>query len=135
VIVCPKGRTTIVPLSVDFHVPTNASKDSRTSPEKTIMTARRGGLNRIVITDHNPLTGASAAHVPDPVLVVIGEEIKTTHGEILELYVSKVVPSGLSPEEIIKRLWEQDAFFSISHPFDSWRSGSWKSEYLLEIIS
>jgi predicted metal-dependent phosphoesterase TrpH len=55
-----------VQLSVDFHEPTNASKDSRTSPEKTIMTARRRGLDCIVITGHNTQNGAIAAHSLDP---------------------------------------------------------------------
>lgn len=69
-----------MPLSIDFHVHTNASKDSRTSPEKKIMTARRRGLDRIVITDHNTLNGAIVAHALDPELVIIGEEKMTTHG-------------------------------------------------------
>lgn len=99
------------------------------------MTARRRGLDRIAITDHNTLTGAIAAHALDPELVIIGEEIMTTHGEILGMYVSRMIPPGLSPEESIKRLRDQGVFISISHPFDSWRRGSWKPEYLLEIIS
>lgn len=134
-IVCPKERITMMPLSVEFHVHTKASKDSLTSPEKTIMAARCRGLDRTVITDQNTLTGAIAANALDPELVVICEEIMTTHGEILAIFVSRVIPPGLPPEETIKRLQDQGAFISVSHPFDSWRSGSWKPEYLLEIIS
>ena len=94
----------MVPLSVNFHVPTNASKAFRTSPEKPIMTTRRRGADRMVITRQNTLTGAFAAHALDPEPVIIGEEIMTTHGEILAMYVSRVIPPGLSPEETIKRL-------------------------------
>ncbi len=40
----------------------------------------------------------------------------------------------LSPQETIKRLRDQNAFISVSHPFDEWRSGGWQEQDLLEII-
>jgi len=40
----------------------------------------------------------------------------------------------LSPLETIRRLRDQNAFISVSHPFDEWRGGGWKEEDLLEII-
>jgi predicted metal-dependent phosphoesterase TrpH len=57
----------------------------------------------------------------------------TACGELLATYVTEEIPSGLSPQETIKRLRNQGAFISVSHPFDSWRSGAWKLEELLEI--
>jgi predicted metal-dependent phosphoesterase TrpH len=36
--------------------------------------------------------------------------------------------------ETIKRLRDQNAFISVSHPFDSFRSGSWDEKDLLEIL-
>lgn len=122
-------------ISVDFHCHTNASRDSQASPEAVIRFAHMRGLDRLVITDHNTIDGALAARTYDPELVIIGEEIMTTHGEILAAYVSHPIPPGLSPKESIKRLRDQGAFISVSHPFDSWRSGSWQLEYLLDISS
>lgn len=120
-------------VSVDFHSHTIFSNDSHTRPESLIATSRRRGLDRVVITDHNTIAGALAAHALDPELVIIGEEIMTTRGEILAAYVTEEIPPGLSPQETIKCLRSQGAFISVSHPFDSWRSGAWKLEYLLEI--
>lgn len=59
----------------------------------------------------------------------------TARGEILASYVTSEIPFGLSPQETIKRLRDQEAFISISHPFDSWRNGAWRLDYLIEIAS
>jgi predicted metal-dependent phosphoesterase TrpH len=120
-------------LCVDFHTHTSASKDSLTSPAAFIRAARRRKLDRVVVTDHNTITGALAAQTLDPELIIVGEEIMTTRGEILAIFVTEVIPSGLSPLETIHRLRSQGAFISVSHPFDSWRRGSWNMEDLLEI--
>jgi hypothetical protein len=64
-------------------------------------------MDRIVITHQVTLTGAFAAHALDPVLIIIGEEIITTNVEILAMYLPRVIPPGLSPEETIKRLRDQ----------------------------
>ena len=121
------------PISIDFHSHTVFSKDSLTSLRRFIETARRKRLDRVVVTDHNTIAGALAAQALDPELVIVGEEIMTTKGEILAAFMKKEIPRGLSPSETIKRLRDQGAFISVSHPFDSWRNGAWKLEDLLEI--
>ena len=88
-----------------------------------------------MVTDHNTIAGARAAQALDPELVIVGEEIMTTRGEILAAFVSEEVPMGLSPQETIRRLKDQGAFISVSHPFDKWRSGGWQKADLLEILS
>ncbi len=118
--------------SIDFHSHTIISKDSLTAPEKLIAAARKKGLDRLVVTDHNSLSGAELAHNLDPELIIMGEEIKTTQGEILAAYVSEVIPARLTPQETIQRLRDQGAFISVSHPFDA-RSGAWALNDLLEI--
>jgi predicted metal-dependent phosphoesterase TrpH len=120
-------------VSVDFHCHTIFSKDSLTRPESLIAACHHRRLDRVVITDHNTIAGALAASALDPELVIIGEEIMTTRGEILASYVTDEIHPGLSPQETIKRLHGQGAFISISHPFDFSRGGAWKLEDLLEI--
>ena len=120
-------------ISVDFHTHTSFSKDSLTSPERFVITARRKKLNRVVVTDHNGIAGARAAYALDPDRVIIGEEIMTTKGEILAAFVTEEIPRGLSPLETINRLRDQGAFISVSHPFDEWRRGAWNLEDLLDI--
>lgn len=121
-------------LLVEFHTHTNASKDSLTQPADLIAAARRKGIDRLMITDHNTIAGARAAQNLDPGLVIVGEEIMSTRGEILAAYVTEEIPAGLPPQEVIRRLREQGAFISVSHPFDRFRSGAWKEADLLEIL-
>ena len=121
-------------LKVDFHTHTFRSKDSVTSIEDLIKAARRRCLDRVVVTDHNTLRGALEAAAAAPGLVIPGEEVQTTKGEFLAAYVTSEVPRGLAPLEALKRLKDQGAFVSISHPFDPHRSG-WKLETLEMLAS
>lgn len=121
-------------LLVEFHCHTNASKDSLTRPQELIDAARLKGVDRLIITDHNTIAGARLAYEIDPELVIVGEEIMTTRGEILAAYVKEEIPAGLSPEETIHQLRQQEAFISVSHPFDSMRSGGWLERDLFEIV-
>jgi predicted metal-dependent phosphoesterase TrpH len=121
-------------LRVEFHCHTIYSKDSLTRPEVLVDTCRRKGIDRVVVTDHNTIAGARAAQAIDPERVIVGEEIMTTRGEILAAFVSEEIPRGLTPQETIRRLKDQGAFISVSHPFDRWRSGHWQEEHLLEIV-
>jgi len=111
-------------LRVEFHSHTNASKDSLTHPADLIAAVRRKGIDRLIITDHNTIVGARAAQALDSELVIVGEEIMTTRGEILAAFVTEEVPPHLSPMETIQYLKDQSAFISVSHPFDRLRSGA-----------
>jgi len=119
-------------LKVDFHSHTIYSKDSLTSITDLIKAARRRGLDRMVVTDHNCLQGSLLAHAAAPDLVIAGEEVQTLEGEFLAAYVTEEVPRGLDPLEALRRLREQGAFVSISHPFDPRRSG-WSLDRLEQL--
>jgi predicted metal-dependent phosphoesterase TrpH len=121
-------------LRVEFHCHTIFSEDSLTSPFRLVDTCRRKGIDRVVITDHNTIAGAQAAQKLDPELIIVGEEILTTRGEILAAYMTEEVPPYLSPQETIRRLKDQGAFISVSHPFDKLRTGGWNKDDLLEIL-
>ncbi|MBI3739924.1 MAG: PHP domain-containing protein, partial [Chloroflexi bacterium] len=121
-------------LRVEFHCHTIFSKDSLTPPQKLVDVSRRKGIDRVIVTDHNTIAGARAAQSLDPERVIVGEEIMTTRGEILAAFLTEEIPALLTPQETIRRLRAQNAFISVSHPFDAWRSGGWKEEDLLEII-
>jgi hypothetical protein len=121
-------------LKVEFHCHTIYSKDSLTSPQRLVKACRHKGVDRVIVTDHNTIAGARAAQALDPELVIVGEEIMTTRGELLAAFVTEEVPAGLSPQETIRRLKEQGAFISVSHPFDVHRGGHWEEADLLEIL-
>ncbi|MFZ6028526.1 MAG: PHP-associated domain-containing protein [Chloroflexota bacterium] len=121
-------------LRVETHCHTIYSKDSLTPLAKLLAACQQKNIDRVIITDHNSIQGALRAKALDPERVIVGEEIMTTGGEILAAYVTEEIPQGLAPQEAIDRLRAQGAFISVSHPFDSLRSGGWKLPDLLAIL-
>ena len=70
-------------IRVELHCHTYRSKDCLMRVDRLLATARRKGLQRLAITDHNQIEGAFEAYAMDPELVIVGEEIFTTRGELL----------------------------------------------------
>jgi len=121
-------------LRVEFHCHTQYSKDSLTRPKDLVYHCQRKGIDRVIITDHNTIRGAQEAYQIEPGRVIIGEEIMTRSGEILAAFVQEEVPAGMTARETIHLLRQQNAFISISHPFDVFRGGHWNTNELEDIL-
>ncbi len=91
--------------------------DSVTTPRTSVRVAEKLGLDVLCITDHNTIRGAVEARKYNSELVVIGEEISSNGGEILGLYLQEQIQPGLSPEETIEKIHEQDGMAIAPHPF------------------
>lgn len=123
-------------IKIDTHMHTCVSKDGALHPADVIKVAKKRGLDRICITDHNAIEGALVAQKIDPEFVIVGEEILTDQGtEILAFFVREWVPPHLSPQETIDRLQAQGAVISISHPFDPHRNQPWTEELLAALVA
>lgn len=120
--------------NVELHSHTHWSKDCVVSFEKIIELCRQRNLHKIAITDHNTADGALAMQQLAPELVIAGEEIMTTQGELLGYFMQETIPAGLTPQETIRRLRDQGAVISVSHPFDRLRKGAWDEDDLRRII-
>jgi predicted metal-dependent phosphoesterase TrpH len=120
--------------NIDLHSHTLWSKDCIVPFDRIMKLCQQRGIDRIAITDHNTAEGALAMQKLAPDLVIVGEEIMTPQGEILAYFVRESVPAWLSPEETIRRLRDQGAVISVSHPFDRLRQGAWQEADLLRII-
>ena len=120
--------------NVELHSHTLWSKDCLVDFESIIRRCIQCGVDRIAITDHNTSNGALAMQKLAPNLVIVGEEIMTDRGEILGYFMQESIPEGLTPDETIRCLRDQDAVISVSHPFDRLRKGAWHEEDLLKII-
>jgi predicted metal-dependent phosphoesterase TrpH len=120
---------------IDMHTHTNYSADSLTRPEALVAGARRVGLDRVAVTDHNSIEGALIAYRMAPELVIVGEEIKTAEGgELIAYYVRELVPKNLPLAEVLSRLRAQGAVISVSHPFDRWRHSALGERLTREIV-
>ncbi|TFG66891.1 MAG: dephospho-CoA kinase [Gemmatimonadales bacterium] len=113
-----EGRT----WSLDLHMHTSASHDCLSDPADVVRQARRIGLDRIAITDHNELGGALAAHDLDPELVIVGEEVRTSEGlDLIGLWLERRIPPGGSFREVADAIHAQGGIVYVPHPFDSHR--------------
>jgi predicted metal-dependent phosphoesterase TrpH len=121
-------------LTVELHCHTDASEDCLVRPRDLVDVCRQRGLDRVAVTDHNAVRGALALQALAPELTIVGEEVMTTHGELLAYFVREEVPAGLTPGEAIARLRAQGAAISVSHPFDRLRRGAWREADLLAIL-
>jgi predicted metal-dependent phosphoesterase TrpH len=119
-------------LKIDFHCHTHYSSDSIAKIDEILNAAHRQQLDKLVITDHNTICGAIEAHALEPDFVIVGEEVKTTSGELLAFFVKEEVPANLDPFKAIEELKAQGAFISVSHPMDNVRP-HWPLKMLKEI--
>lgn len=106
---------------VEFHCHTCYSPDCLVHPRDLVRRARELGLHRLMVTDHNTIRGALVARDLAPELVIVGEELRTTGGELIAFFVEEAVPAGLPPEEALARLRDQGAVVAIPHPLDTLR--------------
>ena len=121
-------------INVDFHCHTAASEDSDIQIRNLIDECDRKGIQKLAITDHNRIDAALEAERRWPSRIIPGLEIMTNLGELIAYYVREPIEPGLTPFETINALKAQGALISVSHPFDRWRNGGWKTPCLLEIV-
>ncbi len=105
-----------------MHVHTNYSKDSLLSLDRLFSACRRKGIGCIAITDHNTIRGALEFQRRfNGVKVIVGEEIESSAGEIIGLFLKEEIPPGLSAGKTIALIKRQGALVYLPHPFDHWR--------------
>jgi predicted metal-dependent phosphoesterase TrpH len=121
-------------LTVELHSHTYASGDCLMRPADIVRTCARRGIDRLAVTDHDTIAGALEMQALAPELVIVGEEVMTSQGELLAYFLREPVPAGLTPVETIGRLRAQGAAISVSHPFDRLRHGAWQANDLAAII-
>ncbi len=69
---------------------------------------------------------------PDGLTVIVGQEVRTTTGDLIALFVEKPIPPGLAPFEAARLVKEQGGVVGLAHPFDRFRAGAgragWEDE-------
>ena len=120
-------------ITLEMHLHSIGSKDSLMQPRRILEVARRKGIDKLFVTDHNHTGVAKQMQQNYPDSVMVGEEVFTTRGELLAYFIKKRIPGGLEPPEAIRLLKNQGAFISVSHPYDRQRSG-WEEKDLLDIL-
>lgn len=108
---------------IDLHTHSVASPDGGISLEQYARALSTSVLDVIAITDHNRIDFATQAQAELGDRIIIGEEIMSTMGEIVGLYLKNPVKPGLSPLETVRQIKNQGGLVYIPHPFESIRKG------------
>jgi predicted metal-dependent phosphoesterase TrpH len=103
---------------VDLHCHTHRSNDSATSYAALARACQRRGIDVIAVTDHNRIEGALEFRDLAGQRCIVGEEVRTTEGEIIGLFLTEFIPPRLSPEETIHEIKRQGGVVYVPHPFD-----------------
>ena len=110
-------------MKMDLHCHSEASADCITPIEKFPERCLERGIAVQAITDHNEIWGAQKlkAFVEAngyPLRVIVGEEVSTSEGEIVGLFLKEKIEPGLTPEETVSRIREQGGLVMLPHGFD-----------------
>ena len=122
----------------DLHCHTSASFDSLSKPADVVRVAAERGLTHLAITDHDRIDGALGVRdaAPAGLTVIIGQEVRTSAGDLIALFVEQPVPPGLAPAEAARRIRDQGGAVGLAHPYDRFRAGAgrpgWEDE--LELL-
>jgi predicted metal-dependent phosphoesterase TrpH len=120
-------------LKADLHIHTKHSMDCQTPLDKIISRCQKLGINCIAIADHGTAEGALKMQQLAPFKVIVAEEILTTEGEIMGMFLKETIPSGITPQEAVKRIREQGGLVNIPHPFETIRGSALKDKIIDEI--
>jgi predicted metal-dependent phosphoesterase TrpH len=93
-----------------------------------VRAAAARGLTHLAITDHDRIEGAIAAQAAvaagsgvSGLTVIVGQEIRTTSGDMIGVFLREAVPPGLAPSAAIAAVRDQGGLIGIAHPFDRFR--------------
>jgi predicted metal-dependent phosphoesterase TrpH len=123
-------------LRIDLHLHTRGSWDSLSDPERILARARRLGIGRIAITDHDRIHVALEMADRHPDAVIPGEEVRTAEGvDVIGLYLSEEIPGGTPARETCRRIREQGGIPYLPHPYASRKGGGGRlAEELADLV-
>lgn len=111
-------------LRADLHIHTIYSMDCASKLEHIIERCLQQNINCVAVADHGTTDGAFKLKSIAPFPVIVAEEILTPWGEIMGMFLSETIPSGITVDEAIKRIKNQNALVCIPHPGDRARSSA-----------
>ncbi len=126
-----KNLPKIVPpvgfIAIDTHVHTCYSPDSLADVTQMITRAAHRGLAGIAITDHNAFQGALKAQkivkrmisehrLPSTFFVILGEEVSSSQGHIIALYLTHELPPYMTAAETVDAIHQQGGIAIAAHP-------------------
>jgi predicted metal-dependent phosphoesterase TrpH len=108
---------------VDLHTHSMASPDGGIDPEQYANALQSEMLDFIAITDHDRIDFALGLNKALGNKIIVGEEITTADGEIIGLFLTRLVEPGLRAIDAAHNIRDQGGLVYIPHPFETVRKG------------
>ena len=108
-------------IRADLHLHSSASFDCDSDPQRVAARCHLLGLTPVFLTDHDTISGALQLRADGRWRAVVGEEIMTTEGELIGLFLERAVPSGLTPRNTVLEIKAQGGLVYLEHPYDPFR--------------
>lgn len=108
---------------IDLHTHSIASPDGGITADQYHRAIGSRLVDVVAITDHNTIEFAKELRRKMGDVIIVGEEIMSTAGEIVGLFLDRAIKPGLSPQETIKQIKDQGGLVYIPHPFETVRKG------------
>jgi len=108
---------------IDLHTHSVASPDGGISAEQYAKALNSGLLDYIAITDHDRIDFALGLNKALGERIIVGEEISTSQGELVGLYLNTLVKPGQTAIATARAIKDQGGLVYIPHPFETVRSG------------
>ena len=121
-------------MKADLHAHTHFSRDAVTSVATFARRYERAGIDCVAVSDHNNVDGALAVRQEASFRVIVSEEIKSSEGEIIGLFLQESIRKGLTPEDTVRAIREQGGLVLVPHPFDRVRRSPLREEALLRLL-
>lgn len=108
---------------IDLHTHSLGSPDGslRIEEYRRMLSERR--LDYIAITDHDSIASALRIRATLGDSTIVGEEVTTTDGELIGLYLTKRVVPGMSALATARAIQAQGGLVYVPHPFEAVRNG------------
>lgn len=110
-------------MKIDLHTHSVASPDGALTEAHYSKMLLEGRLDYIAITDHDTTAFAQALQAKLGPQIIVGQEVTTSEGEIIGLYIVRDIPSGLSAAQTVQAIKKQGGLVYIPHPFETVRKG------------
>lgn len=111
---------------IDTHIHTKYSGNSKkisvipdciSRPERILKFADKKGIDFLAITDHDTIRGGIETEKLAPSRIIVGEEISTSEGELIGLFLNETIPPNLSASESLDMIKEQGGLAIAPHPY------------------
>jgi predicted metal-dependent phosphoesterase TrpH len=120
-------------IRIDLHTHSSGSPDGSLTLQD-YRQALSTNLDYIAITDHDTIATATEIQSVIGPAIIVGQEITTSQGELIGLYLTQEIPIGVSPREAVERIRQQGGLVYLPHPYEQLQRHGMNQSAINQII-